>query len=161
MNIALWGTETLPCNVKRERAFTPIIKYHISACNYKFSKTQSRLWSEYTYNSQSASMLPHHLQTKSYSATDYLRRMITTARWTNIRNNLAKTRLTTSFYIHRETPITMGHTITHIKFDVYSWGTTNLLCVTPIERKRKTTISRTSTTRVNNFSNLRSMNKST
>jgi hypothetical protein len=43
MNIVLSGTETLPYNVKRERAFTLIIKYPTLACNSRFSKTQFRL----------------------------------------------------------------------------------------------------------------------
>ncbi len=102
------GIETFPCSVKRERTFTPIIEYHTSACNHRFSSTQFRLRSEYAYHPRSSPMSPQHLRTKSRSATNYLRRTITTARRTNIRSSLAKTRLTVSFYIHRETPIPWG-----------------------------------------------------
>ncbi len=94
--------------MKREKAFTPIIEYHTSAYNHRFSSTQFKLRSEYAYHPRSSPMSPQHLRTKSRSATNYLCRTITTACRTNIRSSLAKIRLTVSFYIHRETPILWG-----------------------------------------------------
>ncbi len=128
--------------MKKERAFTPIVEYHISACKHRFSSTQFKLRSEYAYHPRSSPMSPQHLWTKSRSAANYLRLTITTARRTNIRSSLAKTRLTISFYIHLETPIPLDHARTRknvvLHIDIYNRGTTNLSCITPTKPKRKT-----------------------
>jgi hypothetical protein len=132
--------ETLPCNIKRERAFTPIIEYHTSACKYRFSSTQLRLRSEYAYHPWSSSMSPQQLRTKSRSTINYLRRTITTGSRTNIRSSLAKTKLTVSFYIHREPPIPLDHARTRknvvLHIDIYNGGTTNCSCITNRTQKK-------------------------
>ncbi len=86
--------------MKRERAFTTIIEYHASARNCRFSSTQFRLRSEYTYHPRSSSY-DHHC----------------TTRGTNIRSSLEKIRLTVSFRIRRET---LDHTMTRKKYS-FTW----------------------------------------
>ncbi len=91
---------------------------------HRFSSTQLRLRSEYAYHPRSSPMSPQHLRTKSCSAANYLRRTITSARRTNIMGSVAKTRLTVSFYIHRETPIPLDHARTRknvvFHIDIYN-----------------------------------------
>jgi hypothetical protein len=85
-------------------------------------------------------MSPQQLWTKSRSAANYLRRTITTARRTNIRSSLAKTKLTVSFYIHREPPIPLDHARTRknvvLHIDIYNGGTTNRSCITNRAQKK-------------------------
>jgi hypothetical protein len=113
--------EALPCNGKRERAFTTIVEHHTSACNCRFSSTQFGLRSEYTYHPRSSSYDHHY-----------------TARGTNIRSSLEKIGLTVSFRIRRET---LDHTMTRknvlLPMDICSGRTANLSCITPTEPKRK------------------------
>jgi hypothetical protein len=126
--------------VKRERTFTPIIEYHTSAYKHRFSSTQLKLRSEYAYHPRSSLMSPQELRTKSRSATNYFCRTITTARRTNIRSSLAKTKLTVSFYIHREPPIPFDHARTRknvvLHIDIYNGGTTNRSCITNRAQKK-------------------------
>jgi hypothetical protein len=134
------GTETLPCNVKRERTFTPIIEYHTSACKHRFSSTQLRLRSEYAYHPRSSPMSPQQLRTKSRSTANYLCRTITTARRTNIRSSLAKTKFMVPFYIHREPPIPLDRARTRknvvLHINIYNGGTTNRSCITNKAQKK-------------------------